>query len=246
MIRSMKVPLRSIRRLAVLVFPAALLFAACPSKVPEAPTQASSAEAQSDGPSSVCGPQSPRNISKTAGTNTEPVPSGPTPNLCNVHFHRPFEHAGFSAVPKVEARDDEPVCRSIGIGNKVEFHWVYTNCELPVPAKKGLANCVCDPQDPDEMVLRVFGQAYVVAESGEGPSQPTSDLLSYAGSTTGKDFDNETCSPARVNWEVSRTVREVGKEALGAWCADNPWIGEDRPHKSRVLVTRLDWLSAIE
>ena len=189
-----------------------------------------------------CGPQSPRDISRPEGTNSVPVPDGETPNLCNVHFHEPIEHAGFSETPEVEAAPGDPVCESVETGDEVEFHWVYTNCELAETPEEGLDNCVCDR---DDLVLRVYAQAYVVGAEGVAPSQPESDLVGYAGSTTGPSYDDETCSPARVNWEVAQDVEVVGKEALGAWCDDNPWIDENRPHESRALVTDPAWLSPI-
>lgn len=190
-------------------------------------------EAPSD-EAAACGPQSPRDITRTAGTNTLPVPDGETPNLCNVHFHEPIEHAGFAEIPEVEPAAGDPVCQSVEVGDEVEFHWVYTNCELPETPVQGLDNCVCDRED---MVLRGYARAYVVGADGVAPSQPESGLVSYAGSTTGPSYDDETCSPARVNWEVAPNVEVVGKDELGAWCQDNPWIGEDHPHGSRELVT---------
>ena len=188
----------------------------------------------------TCGPQSPRDISQAAGSNTLPVPAGDTPNLCNVHFHDPFEHSGFSSVPEVSAVPGEPVCSSVEIGDQVEFHWVYTNCPANPSPAKGLANCVCDRED---LVLRVFAQAYVVGEQGVAPAQPTANLTRYVGSTTGPSYDDQTCSQARVNWEVAPTVDVVSKQALGEWCESNPWPDEDHPHGSRALVTKPAWLS---
>jgi len=188
----------------------------------------------------VCGPQSPRDISLSGGTNSIAVPDGETPNLCNVHFHEPFEHQGFASVPAATAPPGEPVCDSVDNGDDVEFHWVYTNCTPPSPASKGLANCVCDRSD---MVLRVFAQTYRVDASGEPPTQPSDGLLRYGGSTTGTSYDNETCSMAKVNWEVADITRTLDKAALAHWCESNPWIDEHHPHGSRALVGAAQWLS---
>lgn len=189
-----------------------------------------------------CGPQSPRDITSASGTNSVQVPGGDTPNLCNVHFHDPFEHSGFGPEPAVSGDPGDPVCKSVEVGDKLEFHWVYTNCQVPDEPIKGLANCVCDRED---LVLRVFTQAYVVSSEGVQPGQPEGDLVQYAGSTTGPSYNNETCSPARVNWMVNPKVLALSKDALGQWCENNPWPDEDHPHQSRILVTDAAWLSAM-
>jgi hypothetical protein len=208
----------------------------------EATSRADPAPEQPGEPAPVCGPQSPRDISAPAGANTVAVPAGPTPHLCNVHFHDPFEHSGFAAVPQVTGEPGESVCKSVDVGDRVEFHWVYTNCEPRSQPVQGLANCVCDR---DDLTLRVFAQAYVVDAGGAAPGQPTGELVRYAGSTTGPSYDNDTCSPARVNWEVAPGVERLSKGALASWCADNPWLGEDHPHQARQLVTDPAWLSAM-
>ena len=56
-------------------------------------------------------------------------------------------------------------------------------------------------------------------------------------------YDNATCSPARVNWEVAPDSLALSKSELASWCGNNPWSGEDHPHGSRTLVTALEWLS---
>lgn len=188
--------------------------------------------------SAACGPQSPRDISVAGGKNELPVPGGETPNLCNIHFHRPFEHAGFVMPAGVEPTE-AAVCHDVKNGDKIEAHWVYTSCPLPAEPKHGLANCVCDRPD---MVLRVIAGVYIVNDEGGEFTQPTENLAKFAGSTTGTKYTNEVCSPARVNWEVSREVTYLKRDALGAFCSDNPY-NEDHPHGVRELVVREDWLS---
>lgn len=186
----------------------------------------------------ACGPQSPRDISVAGGKNELPVPTGETPNLCNIHFHRPYEHAGF-VMPAGVDPSDAAVCHDVKNGDKVEVHWVYTNCPLPAEPKHALENCVCDRPD---MVLRVVTGAYIVADEGEDFAPPSEDMVKYAGSTTGTTFNNEVCSPARVNWEVPRTVKYLKRDALGAFCDDNPYH-EDHAHGVRELVVDEAWLS---
>lgn len=186
----------------------------------------------------ACGPQAPRDISVAGGKNALPVPGGETPNLCNIHFHRPYEHAGFVMPAAVEPTEDK-VCHDVKNGDKIEVHWVYTNCPLPAEPKHALANCVCDRPD---MVLRVVGESYIMNSEGKDFTPPTEDLVKYAGSTTGPVFTNEKCSPARVNWEVARTVKYMKLSALGGFCNDNPYH-EDHPHGIRELVVNEAWLS---
>lgn len=207
------------------------------------------------GCSAACGPQSPRDISIAGGTNRLPVPGDGSrpPRLCNLHFHRPAEHAGIGACPAVEEAAAVGVCAGGGTapvrpGETIEFHWVYTSCPPPAEPQPGLDNCVCD-----EPVLMVLGQKYVVSgEAGAGVEtavrEPEADLARYGGSTTGPEYssgapgDPKECSPARVQWQVARQCRALALSALGAWCAANPW-GEDRAHGARPLIAREDWLS---
>jgi hypothetical protein len=187
-----------------------------------------------------CGPQAPRDISVAGGTNPIQVPDGETPNLCNVHFHEPLEHAGFAPLPPLSGEAGAPVCHEVENGDKVEFHWVYTNCIPPVPPVQGLDNCVCDRRD---MVLRVYAQGYLVTDSGGDVAEPANGLVRYPGSTTGTSFNSDKCSPAKVNWAVSPAILPLSKSALAAWCETNPWPNEDHPHGSRDLVTAPEWLA---
>ena len=187
----------------------------------------------------VCGPQAPRNIARAGGNNTVAIPDGETPNLCNVHFHRPFEHAGWASMPEASPPNGSPVCKDVTIGDKIEFHWVYTNCNLPATPKAGLANCVCDR---DDLVLRVFAKGYLVDENGGSLSQPTTDFVKYTGSTTGPSYSNETCSLAKVNWQVHPHVTKLKRDSIAEFCSSNQW-SEDHAHDIRVLVEREDWLS---
>lgn len=163
-----------------------------------------------------------------------PVPEGATPRLCNVHFHEPYEHAGFVEPTLPDMTPGEQVCKSVTDGDRVEFHWVYTNCPQPAVAAKGLGNCVCDRPD---MVLRVYAQGYVVGTGGEmAVTQPSMDFQEYKGSTTGPSYDDFKCSPARVNWHVAKKSKLLDKATLGKWCQDNPWPDEDHPHGARKPV----------
>ena len=168
-----------------------------------------------------------------------PVPPGDTPNVCNVHFHSPFEHAGFHDF--VTPTGSGEAC-GVAVGDRVEFHWVHTNCELPAEPKPGLSNCVCDR---DDLTLRVITQAYVVGPSGSELAMPSGEMVKYVGSTTGPSYSDEVCSPAKVNWEVNPTVETLSLDALAGFCADNAWA-ETKAHGIREVVKRADWLAPFQ
>jgi hypothetical protein len=67
-------------------------------------------------------------------------------------------------------------------------------------------------------------------------------MVKYVGSTTGPSYSDEVCSPAKVNWEVNRSVETLSRDSLAAFCADNEW-SESKPHGIREVVKREDWLA---
>lgn len=216
----------------------------------------------STGTETVCGPQSPRDLSVAGGTNHIRVPGDGTlpPRLCNVHFHRPAEHAGIAACPAVAAgsAETEGVCGGGGAepvrpGDVVEVHWVYTSCPPYPEPLPGLENCACDA--PPELVLMAIGQVYVVDDGdggggagGELPPPPLDGLTRYGGSTTGPKYsgggpnDPRGCSPLRVQWAMSRQCLPLALSTLGAWCESNEW-GEDHADDIRPVIRRESWLS---
>ncbi|KAA5606741.1 cadmium carbonic anhydrase [Roseospira marina] len=129
------------------------------------------------------GPQTPRDIASTAGTNPRVFPVAPPASemtLCNIHFHVNAEHKGpgFS----ISAGDGEhggfqcnetgsltgaelsapehgsSECHGVKPGDTIEVHWVHTTCDVtPGP---GLTSCVSDTcRNPQ---LRVEAQVFLV------------------------------------------------------------------------------------
>ena len=109
------------------------------------------------------GPQSPRDVTKRAGSN--PIKFGFAPrhqemNLCNIHFHRNAEHrangfkmrGGKSKYSGWRCNDTEKLskahkkpfkknhCKNVKPGDTIEVHWVYSNCS--VKPGKGLGACL--------------------------------------------------------------------------------------------------------
>jgi Delta carbonic anhydrase len=220
---------------------------------------------------SAAGPQSPRDIDKPEGTNRvtfSPAPPASEMHLCDVHFHRSAEHR--ARAYSTTAADGQGFvcdgwkrraagggeraagCGGVGPGDTIEMHWVYTTCEVePAPE---LNSCfiegVCDnPQ------LRVEAKVfYLMADDGKGALDfaelaaagppPAKKAVEYLGSTTGTRFDDRTCSPLQVTWNVQSTCSPLTLASLDAWCADNVF-DEKGAHGSRTLVTAPRLLSRI-
>ncbi len=129
------------------------------------------------------GPQTPRDISSTAGKNTRLftlAPSATKMNLCNIHTHTNAEHKGpgFSVfagkgdhggykcndsdkLTKAELEDPSHghgAFHGIKPGDTIEVHWVHSSCD--VTPGQGLGSCLskkcANPQ------LRVETQVFLV------------------------------------------------------------------------------------
>lgn len=125
------------------------------------------------------GPQSPRNIDNTQGTNPvifSQAPSYQNMNLCNIHFHHSAEHqakafinlakdkSGYvcnnsNSLSQAELKPyNSAVCDNIIPGETIEVHWVYTSCD--VKPGKTLSACVSEKcTNPN---LRVESQIFMV------------------------------------------------------------------------------------
>lgn len=229
------------------------------------------AEPPATGNCDAAGPQSPRDIDETAGSNRvtfSVAPPAAEMRLCDVHFHKYAEHRsraystsaaegeGFICdgwkrrVAAGGERDDG--CGDVRLGDTVEFHWVYTTC--PVEPAPTLASCfiedVCsNPQ------LRVEAQVFYLttedddgalefSDLAEGGPPPAKRVVEYLGSTTGSSFDDRTCSPLQVTWNVRSTCRPLAQASLDAWCDDNVF-NEHAAHGARALVVTPSMLSRI-
>ncbi len=133
------------------------------------------------------GPQSPRDIDSTKGTN--PVVFGQAPaasqmNLCNIHFHKNAEHKGGeftryagdgdghgydggyqysgSLTAQELAASNNDICPSphgaLAPGDTIELHYVYSSAQVsPGPT---LGACLSDAINNPQ--LRVEAQVYVL------------------------------------------------------------------------------------
>lgn len=127
------------------------------------------------------GPQTPRDISNHAGSNTTAVsfaPDAAALNLCNIHTHTNAEHKGpgFSVfagegehggfkcnegATLSEADLKEPegeAYHGVKPGDTIEVHWVYSSCDIK--PGKGLGSCLSETCSNPQ--LRVEAQTFLV------------------------------------------------------------------------------------
>ena len=134
------------------------------------------------------GPQTPRDISNTAGLNPVTFPMAPDAtemNLCNIHTHTNAEHKGpgfdvfvgdgenggyacsaASSLTEEELLDPTGGTRAFkGVkpGDTIEVHWVHSSCDI-TPGE-GLGSCLSETcTDP---VLRVEAQTFLVVNDSD-------------------------------------------------------------------------------
>lgn len=147
------------------------------------------------------GPQTPRDINSSIGTNKvmfDMADSTENLNLCNIHFHRNAEH---KAVDFAILEDNDPskgyqcamsknlsaaelaptegeICKGLKPGDTIEVHWVHTSCDIEPGA--GLGSCLSDACANPE--LRVETQVFTLVND--------SNALDFA------DFDYQGRSEA--------------------------------------------------
>lgn len=126
------------------------------------------------------GPQTPRDISSTYGTNAVRFPVAPPANemnLCNIHTHTNAEHKGPGFNLFVSDNDDGGYAcnathtlterelaaapgayKGVAPGDTIEVHWVHTTCD----ASPGVGLGACVPEGCSDPLLRVEAQVFLV------------------------------------------------------------------------------------
>ena len=219
------------------------------------------------------GPQAPRDIDLSAGSNPvvfEKAPAMQDMNLCNIHFHRNAEHksAAYSTFVKDGSNSGwackEPApgrlamehaeykgCAGIAPGDTIEVHWVYTTCDNETAGVQtmgpGLNACLTTVCSNPE--LRVVAQVFELQENGDlkfsdAPISHNDPTVEYIGSTTGTTFSNNHCSPFQVTWDVKKTCGTLDIDDFSKWCSNNKY-NENHAHGVRELVTSEPLLSKI-
>ena len=153
-------------------------------------------------------------------------------------------------------------CKGVKPGDTVEFHWVYSTCD--VKPGKGLGSCLSDScTNPN---LRVESQVFTVVNDSsainfkdlsydgnivnglhQAKSLPTKTgkPIEFLGSTTGPAYTDQKFSPFQVSWSVRPQCAKVDINSLSEWCKGNIFE-EDHAHGVRKLVTNPKLLSKIE
>ena len=148
-------------------------------------------------------------------------------------------------------------------GDTIEVHWVYSSCNVaPGP---GLGSCLTDTCTAP--LLRVEAQSFLVINDNkaldfmdfayqnnqvEGRHQPkalptgTGDPVLFRGSTTGPSYNQSTCSPLQVTWNVRPQCARLDINSLNEWAQSNNPFEETKSHGVRQLVTDPRLLSPIE
>jgi hypothetical protein len=197
-------------------------------------------------------------------------------HLCDIHFHRYAEHraSGYTqiagegdhkgyvcegATPKAahgESHGEGQGCAGIAPGDTIEVHWVLTTCDVkPGPT---LGTCFSDTcKNPQ---LRVEARVFNLTDDGSGAdfasfrasSSGTVTLpeahnpVQYLGSTTGPSYNDGSCSPFQVTWNVASACAPLEIASINNWCGtDKNPFEEDHAHGVRRLVTDEALLSPI-
>lgn len=217
-----------------------------------AETTTPAAGKQADG--AICegfGPQTPRDISETAGTNPVLFPEAPSPdqmNLCNIHLHAPAEHrapafslpaddgAGFRCAISQQLTEAERAplegnaCQGIAPGDTVEVHWVYSSCDVePGP---GLTSCLSERcANPS---LRVETQVYTVVNDDDA-----TDFGKLSTLTTDGGFHQVSALPTGTGEPVEFAGSTTGPAYSESVCSPLQVSWSVRPQCARVSLSSL-------
>ena len=163
------------------------------------------------------GPQAPRDIGSSLGSNEEAFPWAPPAaemNLCNIHTHTNAEHKGPGFSLFVSDEDDggfgcnetpelseaelstaPGAYHGVAPGDTIEVHWVHTSCDA-TPGE-GLGACV--PEGCADPLLRVEAQVFLVVND---PDALDFAAMAYGGNVVGdlhqaKAIPSTTGAPVR-------------------------------------------------
>ena len=197
--------------------------------------------------------------------------------LCDIHFHRNAEHRaiGYSKLAgdgdhkgyvcdgakesetHKHAKHTGSGCAGIAAGDTIEVHWVFTTCDVkPAPT---LGSCFTETCKSPQ--LRVEARVFKLTEDGSGADfasfadyssgnvklPAASRPVQYIGSTTGSGYNDGTCSPFHVTWNVTSACQPLEIASINKWCGKSKnAFAEDHAHGVRRLVTDQALLSPIK
>ena len=203
------------------------------------------------------GPQTPRDITFTAGTNMANFPMAPgynQMNLCNIHTHTNAEHKGPGFSTFVNNSDNGGyACNDAGSltdaqlmdpaggngaykgvkpGDTIEVHWVHTSCD--VAPGEGLGSCLTETcTDP---LLRVETQVFLVVNDPANAYDFTE--LAYGGAKSG-DFHQALKIPSETGKPVVFRGSTTGPSYTQSKCSPMKVTWSVRPQCARVDISSL-------
>lgn len=199
------------------------------------------------------GPQTPRDISNTAGLNPilfEMAPASTELNLCNIHTHTNAEHKGpgFSVfvndsdsggyacnetadLTEAELAPAPGAYGGVKPGDTIEVHWVHTSCDIEPGA--GLGSCLSDTcTDP---LLRVEAQSFLVVNDANAL-----DFTEYAyGGTMRNGLHQPKAIPSNTGEPVVFRGSTTGPSYTQATCSPLQVTWSVRPQCAKVDINSL-------
>lgn len=203
------------------------------------------------------GPQTPRDIDSTHGTNDRIIALADdyqNMNLCNIHFHVNAEHKAkdFSILAKTEdgkangyqcgmsknltkaelKMPEKNMCKGVKPGDTIEMHWVHTSCATqPGP---GLGSCLSDKcANP---TLRVETQVFTLVNDTNALSF---DEMRYAGSLASNDYHQAKNIPNNTGKPVVFAGSTTGPSFTEQTCSPLSATWSVRPQCAKLDINSL-------
>lgn len=202
------------------------------------------------------GPQTPRDISSTAGTNATlfaMAPPASEMNLCNIHTHTNAEHKGpgfsvfvndsdsggyacndadsLSEQELIDPSGGNGAYKGVKPGDTIEVHWVHSSC--PVAPGEGLGACLTETcTDP---VFRVEAQVFLVVNDSNALDFNDFD---YSGSAT-NGLHQAKLLPTGTGEPVTFLGSTTGPSYTQSKCSPLQVTWSVRPSCARVDISSL-------
>ena len=203
------------------------------------------------------GPQTPRDITETDGSNPvefEMAPASSQLNLCNIHTHTNAEHKGpdFSvfvgdgtyggyacndteALTEAELTDPtggEGAFGRVAPGDTIEVHWVFSSCDIE--PGEGLGSCLSD--SCENPLLRVEAQAFLVVND---PEALDFTQFGYPGSANEDGLHQPAALPAGTGDPVVFRGSTTGPSYTQQTCSPLEVTWSVRPQCAKVDISSL-------
>ncbi len=206
------------------------------------------------------GPQTPRDIDSTAGTNERVFALADdyrNMNLCNMHFHVNAEHKAksFSILAKTEdgkangyqcsisrtlntaelKKPKKNMCKGVKPGDTIEMHWVHSSCD--VKPGEGLGSCLSEQcANP---TLRVETQVFTVVNDKNAMNF---DELRYAGPQTSNVYHQAKNIPNNTGTPIVFAGSTTGPKYNAQQCSPLQVTWSVRPQCTKLDINSLsEW-----